>query len=64
MEWIRLDQDKDKCWVVVDMIMTLRLQQNAGKLLIRWNTRPIRLSRRILLSIEIILIRNLTDLSP
>jgi len=63
VEWIYLDQDRDKFWAVVDMIMVLRSQQNAGKFLISWNTRPIRFSRRTVLNIAIILIRQLTDLS-
>jgi hypothetical protein len=63
VEWIYLDRDRDKFWAVVDMIMVLRSQQNAGKFVISWNTRPIRFSRRTVLNIAIILIRQLTDLS-
>jgi len=63
-EWIHLDQDRDKCWAVVEMIMVLCSQQNAGKFLISCNTRPIRFSRRTVLNIATILIRQLTDLPP
>ena len=64
VEWIHLDQDRDECWALVDMIMTLRLQKNAGKFLISWNTRPIKFSRWTMLNIATILIRQLTDLPP
>jgi hypothetical protein len=31
VEWIYLDQDRDKCWALVDMIMTLlkKIQGNS-----------------------------------
>jgi len=64
VEWFHLDRGRDKCWAVVDMIMVLCSQQNAGKFLISWNTRPFRFSRRAVLNIATILIRQLTDLSP
>jgi hypothetical protein len=28
--WIRLPKDRDRCWVVVDAVMNLRVTQNAG----------------------------------
>jgi hypothetical protein len=64
VEWIHLDQDRNTCRDLVDTIMMFRLPQNVGKFLISWKTRPISFSRRTVLSIATILLRDLAEPSP
>ena len=64
VEWIHLEYGRDKCCAVVDMIMVLRLQENAGKFLISWSTSLNSFLRRTVLSIATILLTQLSDLSP
>jgi len=64
VEWVHLEHGRDKCWAVVDMIMVLRLKQNAGKFFISWSTCPISFLRRTVLSTATILLTQLSDLSP
>ena len=33
MDWINLAQDRDRCWALVDKIMTLGVPKNAGNFL-------------------------------
>jgi len=47
MDWIELIQDRDWWRVLVDALMNLWVQQNAGNFLTSW--KPVSFSRRILL---------------
>jgi hypothetical protein len=33
MDWIELAEDRDRCWALVNVVMNLRVPQNAGKFL-------------------------------
>jgi hypothetical protein len=47
MNWIELAQDRDKLWVLVNVVMNIRVPQNAGNFLT--NYKPVSFSRRTLL---------------
>ena len=47
MDWIYLDQDRDRWWTLVNAIMNLRVPQHAGNFLTTWE--PVSFSRRTLL---------------
>jgi hypothetical protein len=47
MDWIDLDYDRDKLWVLVNAVMNLRVPQNPGNLLASWEL--VSFSRKALL---------------
>jgi hypothetical protein len=46
-EWIGLAQDRDRWWAIVNAVMNLQVQQNAGNFLV--GCKPVSFSRRTVL---------------